>query len=257
MSRALLVTIPFSHYCEKARWALDLAGFDYQEEGHAPLVHWLYTLPRTGTKTVPVLITAGEKLTQSSDIVRFADRLLPKERSLFPEAHRDEVEALVARYDDKLGVPTRRLAWCHVSESRLLFAELTKLLPAAERRLIEPGEAVMRALMRRAFKVSRRARDRMREKVLAELAVVGDALGDRPYLVGDRFTAADLTLASLVAPVMMPRMDLEEARRLDADFAGLLAEVRATPAGAHAMRMIEKHRPRTAHAAATNLVDRA
>ena len=28
-----LVTIPFSHFCEKARWSLDAAGIAYPEEG--------------------------------------------------------------------------------------------------------------------------------------------------------------------------------------------------------------------------------
>ncbi len=30
---AKLVTIAFSHYCEKARWALARCGFDYVEDG--------------------------------------------------------------------------------------------------------------------------------------------------------------------------------------------------------------------------------
>ena len=36
-----LITIPPSHYCEKARWALDYAGISYREEGHPPLLHRL------------------------------------------------------------------------------------------------------------------------------------------------------------------------------------------------------------------------
>ena len=34
-----LVTIPISHYCEKARWALDRAGLDYREERHVQGIH--------------------------------------------------------------------------------------------------------------------------------------------------------------------------------------------------------------------------
>jgi glutathione S-transferase len=243
MSQAVLVTIPFSHYCEKARWALDLSTIDYREEAHAPLVHWFYTLPRTGTRTVPVLITDKKKLTESSDIVRYASDTLPKEKSLYPEEHAREIEELVARYDDKIGVPTRRLAWCHVSESRTLFAELSKVLPSGEQRVIQRIEGGFRALMRRAFKVSPRARARMREKVLAELALVGERLNGRRYLVGDRFTAADLTLASLITPVIMPSMTVAEVHALDRDFGDLIAELRATPAGAHALRVIREHRP--------------
>ncbi len=47
MSRRLL-TIPISHYCEKARWALDRAGLDYVEERHVQGVAPVYgvTLPQ-------------------------------------------------------------------------------------------------------------------------------------------------------------------------------------------------------------------
>ncbi len=243
MSTARLITIPFSHYCEKARWALDLAGVDYREEPHAPMVHWLFTLPRTGTRTVPVLLVDEKKLTESSDIVRYADTRLPKEKSLFPEAYRAEIDALVARYDEKLGVPVRRLAWCHITESAPLFAYLTSRLPPTEARWALRGERVLRALMHRAFNVSARARERMREKVLAELAIAAERLKGRRYLVGDAFTAADLTFASLISPVLLPDVSEEESRARDAAFADLIAEIRATPGGAHAMRVIREHRP--------------
>jgi len=36
-----LVTIPISHYCEKARWALERAGVPYREERHVQGVHIL------------------------------------------------------------------------------------------------------------------------------------------------------------------------------------------------------------------------
>ena len=36
---ARLVTIPISHYCERARWALDRAGIVYREERHVQIVH--------------------------------------------------------------------------------------------------------------------------------------------------------------------------------------------------------------------------
>ena len=30
----VLITIPISHFCEKARWALERAGLPYREERH-------------------------------------------------------------------------------------------------------------------------------------------------------------------------------------------------------------------------------
>ena len=38
-----LITIPISHFCEKARWALELAGLPYREEPHLQVIHSVHT----------------------------------------------------------------------------------------------------------------------------------------------------------------------------------------------------------------------
>ena len=40
--RAQLLTIPYSHYCELARWSLEVAGIDYDEHGYSPGAHVVY-----------------------------------------------------------------------------------------------------------------------------------------------------------------------------------------------------------------------
>src|SRR5262249_53263998 len=64
-----LITIPISHYCDRARWGLELAGVPYREERHVQMLHRL-ALRRAGAgHTVPVLIADGEMLTDSADIL--------------------------------------------------------------------------------------------------------------------------------------------------------------------------------------------
>ena len=231
-------------YCEKARWALDMAAVDYQEEGHAPLFHWLFVLPRTRTKTVPVLIVEGRSpLTESSDIMRYASAFLPHENSLFPERSRAQVDALVERFDRQLGPATRRLGYCYVAKNPALFGEFIATLPRVERAIVAKSERVMRAILGRAFKVSDGARDRTRAKVLAEFAFVEERLAAGAYLVGDTFTAADLTFAALAAPILQPGIDIQALRARDAGFADLVAGLRATTAGEFALRVIRDHRP--------------
>jgi glutathione S-transferase len=52
-----LITIPISHYCEKARWALDRAQLPYREERHVQVVHRIAARRAGGRNTVPVLVT--------------------------------------------------------------------------------------------------------------------------------------------------------------------------------------------------------
>ena len=61
----VLITIPISHYCEKARWALDRAGIGYRERAHLQLIHRIAARRAGGGTTVPVLICADGVLPES------------------------------------------------------------------------------------------------------------------------------------------------------------------------------------------------
>ena len=63
---ARLVTIPISHYCEKARWALDRAGIAYREERHVQIVHRVASRRAGGGGTVPVLVAPEGVFAQSA-----------------------------------------------------------------------------------------------------------------------------------------------------------------------------------------------
>ena len=82
--------------------------------------------------------------------------------------------------------------------------------------------------------------------VWEELDHVAELLSDgRPYLCGERFTAADLTFAALCAPVLMPPgygVPLPQPEILAEDTARLVRRAREHPAGAHALRMYAEHR---------------
>src|SRR2546421_5903719 len=93
-----LITIPISHYCEKARWALDRAAIPYREERHVQGVHRAYVRRAGGRGTVPVLVADGDVVASSREIVEWADARLEPERRLFePDDH--EQRALCERLD--------------------------------------------------------------------------------------------------------------------------------------------------------------
>jgi glutathione S-transferase len=80
-----LITIPISHFCEKARWALDRTGLAYREEPHVQRLHRLYVRRAGGGHTAPVLVTKDGVLRESADIVAWADdRVDPADR-LIPD----------------------------------------------------------------------------------------------------------------------------------------------------------------------------
>ncbi|HEV8322370.1 MAG TPA: glutathione S-transferase N-terminal domain-containing protein [Myxococcota bacterium] len=247
---ARLVTIGQSHYCEKARWALERAAVPYVEDAHLPLAHWIWSVAAGGGRTVPVLVTADRRvLRDSTDILHFADALAPADRRLYPAAPaaRREADELEDRFDVHLGPHTRRLAYFHLLPERaLLLGLLHPTVGRIERALVRPLFGAVSFLLRRGLDITPVTADRSRGRILAVLDEVGVLLGDgRRFLAGDAFTAADLTFAALAAPMLappeygapLPRLeDLPPEMRADVE------RFRAHPAGAFALRLYAEHR---------------
>mgnify|MGYP000930244156 FL=1 len=239
------ITIGPSHYCEKARWALDRAGIDYVEEAHLPIVHWAHVYPKTKTRTVPVLLGDGLRLTESADIVRYADRELPERDRLLPAepSARDEALALEAHFDAELGPATRRHAYCHLVDAPEVFAEIFRPgLRGLEARALPVFSPVLRAALRKAFKVSPRAAERTREACTAIFDEVAAKLGDRPRLVGDRLSVADVAFVSLAGPVLLLERGDAVLESLPEGFAATVRAMRAHPAGRWAKRVHAEQR---------------
>src|SRR5262249_47218372 len=106
----VLITIPISHYCEKARWALDRAGIRYREQAHLQVIHWLAVRRAGGGRTAPVLVLDQRVLADSAEIVDEADASAPPDRRLFPgdPDGAAEVRALQRDFDLNLGPHGRR-----------------------------------------------------------------------------------------------------------------------------------------------------
>jgi glutathione S-transferase len=236
-----LITIPYSHFCEKARWGLDRARLPYVEKGYAPVLHLLAVMPR-GSRSSPVLVDRGRVVRGSSAILRLCDAHGHAAVPLYPEdsATRHEVEKLVARYDIELGPATRLwlYSWALDDHEQLMRLISVGLSPGQRWRLRRMLPAVARTL-RRVLGVGPGTHARSALRVDEELALVSERLSDgRPYLAGGRFTAADLTFAALAAPVLMPPTYGGGAITPPSEPPGLAGEIarwRETPAGRHVM----------------------
>ena len=67
----VLITIPISHYCEKARWALERACIPYTERQHMQGLHRVAVRRAGGGQTAPVLVTAEGVLPEMAARVSF------------------------------------------------------------------------------------------------------------------------------------------------------------------------------------------
>src|SRR5881394_2355455 len=195
-----LVTIPISHYCEKARWALERAEIPYREERHVQCVHVLYAKRAGGGLTVPVLVTPDGVLGESEDILHWVDARTPPEFRLFPEdpAQLAEVETISRRLDAELGPKGRRLIYVHMLQDKRLLLDVNNTgVPRWEDRFLRTGFGLVLPIVRRRLAITPGVEVSDEQDVFRELDWVAELLSDgRPYLSGERFGAADLTFGA-------------------------------------------------------------
>ena len=254
-----LITLSFSHYNEKARWALDRFSVPYREEPYVPFFCSLAvrvatrgrggTADRTSSKySTPVLLMDdGRVLTDSTDIVRLAS-----DDSLFPN---DGVAALVNHYGDQLGPYTRVLAYWHVLRHPGMIEQLAAdNVSPRQARLFRGLMPLARKNLKGFLNLSEASRDRAMARVREEFEGAAARLEQSEYLCGDHFTAADLTIAALASPVLCTTREegygavLPSRDALDAEARELVDEMRAHPAGQFALRVYSKERRRVLRA---------
>ena len=245
----VLVTIPISHFCEKARWALDRAGVSYVQHAHLQFIHRFAARRAGGGTTVPVLVCDAGVLAESAEILDYADAHAPADRRLYPADA--EAAAAVRRlerdFDDRLGPHGRRWMY-HNLRRRLDLARRynTTDVPAYERLMLPLAYRPVYAWIDRHLEITPASAEESLGEVRATFDDVGARLADgRPYLCGEGFTAADLTFAALSAAVLMPPgygVELPQPAELPPAAANIVEELRAHPAGVHALAMFAGER---------------
>lgn len=241
MDKPVLFTIPLSHYGERARWALDLAGADYDERHHLQMFAWGPALLHARQKNLPILCIGPRVLRSSSEILAYAadERGAP----LFPVGvDRTEIERASELFAGDFGVATRRVAYEWMF--RVLRVSLpfnAGRAPFAERFMLSTLRKPAKAFATWYLDAKGRPVDEAREVVSRTLDDVAKRIADgRPYLFGDVFTAADLTFASMMAPAVLPPhhpVPLPQPHLLPKAEREAILATRSHPAGAFALRI--------------------
>jgi glutathione S-transferase len=209
--RPTLWHINVSHYSEKVRWALAWKGVEHRRRApipstHIPIALWL---TRGAQYTFPVLTLDGRNIGDSTAIMGALEHRYPQ-APLYPEdpAERQRALALEDFFDEELGPAIRQLVWHELGKDPDRFAlVMEQTSPPSLARFSKAAARYGRIFTSLRFGArSERAAERSRAKVVAALDRLDAELeaGAGEYLVGDSFTVADLTAASLFYPVALP-----------------------------------------------------
>ena len=254
MQRPVLWQFRISHFNEKARWALDWKAIPHVRRSLLPALHVPQVVWLTGQKSVPVLVLEGRAIADSTRIIETLERLHP-DPALYPrdEAARRRALELEEHFDVELGPHIRRAIFHALLPDRDLSVTLLTLgFGAVPRRIYDALFPAIRAVMRMDMGINAAAAARSWEKVVTALDRIEAELQPSGYLVGDRFSVADLTAAALLSPLVQPP---EFSYPLPAWPAGALAAFRASVASRPAFRWVEemyrRHRGRSAEVPAS------
>ena len=208
MTTPKLYVFAISHYCEKARWALDRLGLKYQLQHTMPGMNRAIA-KRLGAQSgsLPFLETDAGVIAGSGAIIDWAEMHRAPGSAGLSGNDPAQVRALEQRLDEVIGVHIRRYYYSDAligdpASVRPIFSRDLAIIPKIA---VTLGWSKIVPRMIKGMDLGPAQGNQSREILLAELEWLDGLLADqRPYLTGASFTRADLTAASLLAPLVNP-----------------------------------------------------
>jgi len=245
MDTPLLWHIPFSHYSEKVRWALDYKGIAHRRRVLGP--DYLIRVWRaTGQGQLPVLWLDGRAISDSTRIIAALEQHYP-EPPLYPHdiTTRQRALALEDDLDATLGPALRAAVVTPLfrHDPDIALRVLTTGMGGKAHRRLRPLLRIFPSFYRFRHSISESNLERDRATVAATLDRIEHERQGRAYLVGEAFTVADLTAAALLGPLLQPP-ELQYPLRVELPL--YLKDYRATllqhPAAQWAAGIYRRHR---------------
>lgn len=210
-TKPTLWQLEISHYSEKARWALAHKGVQHRRRSPLPGTHIAVALALTRGKesTFPILQLDGRTIGDSTAIVAAIEQRFP-DPPLYPADPEQRRRALELEdfFDEELGPYARLLPFHELVNEPEIFAEVaSQAVPGP----LGKAKGFIGLYARTYTSLRFGARDKAaaqtaREKIVAAMdRLEAELTADGgEYLVGQSFSVADLTAASIFYPVVGP-----------------------------------------------------
>lgn len=199
-----------SHFCEKARWALDYKGVSYKAKNLVAGPHQLITGKLAQKTCVPIIVDAGKTVQDSTAIINYLDQTYP-DQPLTPLDENNAKEALEWEeyFDDEIGITIRLWFYYYALQNRNLATKfLLRGAPWYGRPLYAFIFPKLRSLMEDMMEISSENARKSEKRFVAACDSLNKELEDRQYLVGNSFSRADLTACALLQPLVFPDSDI-------------------------------------------------
>jgi glutathione S-transferase len=209
MTTPTIYLFAISHYCEKALFALDHFRIDHRSVPLAPGPHIKFCRSLgIDDSTLPVLVDGEFVLQGSANIVDWAEA-----HNTSPELALETADDTLAcreieqRLDGVFGVHVRRYFYSEalLQQPQQVRPIFCKGLPWTEQLIVRVAWGKICQAMIRGLDLGPEQGLESKQIIETELAWLDDILADeRQFLVGKRFSRADLAAASLLSPLALP-----------------------------------------------------
>ncbi|MEM7100538.1 MAG: glutathione S-transferase N-terminal domain-containing protein [Pseudomonadota bacterium] len=194
----------FSHFNEKARWALDYKGLDHRRDCYLPGPHIPPIKNLSGQSQTPVLDCEGSVIPGSAAIIAHLEQIAPSP-ALYPQQaeNRETAIALQHEFDQHLGPAVRTVIFSAlIEEPNYLVNMFGRSKSALKRALYRATFPLARGMIAKGNGVDDPGNVQLCfDEVSRNLDRIYNLLDGEVYLVNEGFSVADLTAAALLAPI--------------------------------------------------------
>jgi glutathione S-transferase len=201
-----LLEFPHSHYCEKARWALDFKTIPFQAVAIMPGLHMITVRKYAPKTSVPLLLNKNDAVQGSSEIIDYLEQTCPS-RPLTPSVAEKRERCLEIEHaaDNELGQNIRLILYhtllAHPDFIRYCFTHSMGQFQQLTFSLFYP---LLRNKIYQKYVISTARVEKAKREFDTAMNTLKNQLKDRDYLVGKQFTRADLSVASMLSLLVMP-----------------------------------------------------
>lgn len=201
-----LYQFELSQYSEKVRLILDYKGLTYRKIEVTPGIGQVELFRMTGQRQVPVLKDGNQIVADSTEIAKYLDRQYP-ERPLIPTDPQARGLCLLMEEwaDESIGMKSRKALFGAISQDQNLRKSLLPTTtPDLLRNLVEVIPNDLLKVLGFGVGYSPDVVKSATKDLKQDLEALCLLLSERPFLIEDRPTLADLAVAGLSMLIKFP-----------------------------------------------------
>lgn len=202
-----LYTFAVSHFSEKIRWVLERSGIPYRDIQWTPFFHIVKALIKSKKATTVPIIEFGDIIVQdSTNIILLLEREWSGFRLLPKDPDQRQQVLIIEERADQLGKHIVRYFYGPLLENQSAFVSVWGWNSSpATKKILHLLFPMLKHMLVQSLNLSNEGRKESALKIEEMMAWLDEQVSDgRLYLVGDQLSIADISVASMLSPIVCP-----------------------------------------------------